>query len=541
MGTIACNALNISEQGMVYFDGVSVFSGVDGGTAGNVLTSNGTGSPPSFQAASGGISSVNATTCGSSVAFIPATGNALLQVTDASLNTIIGESSGGSTTIGTTNQSFGAFNMNDPAFTGTQNSICGSFCMQVSGSASGNSIVGNASGQTLTTGANSNTILGSSVFATLTTGHSNVGVGNSSGGNYTSSESNNLLINNAGVLGDQGVTRIGNSNQTSCFVSGISNVTLSNPSAQTVVVDPSTGQLGSTTGSNSLKVTTYNVSDSPATWTKDSRTKIIEIFGWAGGGGGGSGRKGTTALSGGGGGGSAGGGIYYKGLASAFGNTETVIIGAGGAGGTAQSTDANNGVVGVVGGNTSFGNIKCLGGNFGAAGTTGTAVGGNGVAYIQCFSGSTNGAAGGNGTETTSSTNAANTTATIPFLGTSGGGGGGCDSVTQRVGGNGSNRVDISLATILAGGLGGLESTGIAGTNGNTPPTSGGTMCGGSGGGGGGGYSIGAGDATTGGNGGNGAIPGGGGGGGGGGLTAVAISGAGGNGANGQVIVIEYF
>lgn len=49
------NCLNITQQGMVYFDGQSVFTGIDGGDAGDVLTSNGTGQPPSFQPASSGV------------------------------------------------------------------------------------------------------------------------------------------------------------------------------------------------------------------------------------------------------------------------------------------------------------------------------------------------------------------------------------------------------------------------------------------------------------------------------------------------------
>lgn len=47
--TGTANSLNISQQGIVYFDGISIFSGIDGSTVGKVLTSNGTGVSPSFQ------------------------------------------------------------------------------------------------------------------------------------------------------------------------------------------------------------------------------------------------------------------------------------------------------------------------------------------------------------------------------------------------------------------------------------------------------------------------------------------------------------
>ena len=44
------NAVNIKSQGTVYFNGTGTFSGLDGSTSGYVLTSNGTGVAPSFQA-----------------------------------------------------------------------------------------------------------------------------------------------------------------------------------------------------------------------------------------------------------------------------------------------------------------------------------------------------------------------------------------------------------------------------------------------------------------------------------------------------------
>jgi len=46
------NAINLSAQGVTYYNGAGVFSGVDASTAGFVMTSNGTGVAPSFQATS---------------------------------------------------------------------------------------------------------------------------------------------------------------------------------------------------------------------------------------------------------------------------------------------------------------------------------------------------------------------------------------------------------------------------------------------------------------------------------------------------------
>ncbi len=94
---------------------------------------------------------------------------------------------------------------------------------------------------------------------------------------------------------------------------------------------------------NNMKFTTYTVADSPATWNKDPRTQMVTVYINAGGGGGGSGRKGLNTAGGGGGGGAGGGGIYCTQPASVFGNSETIIIGAGGTGGASQSTDSTNG------------------------------------------------------------------------------------------------------------------------------------------------------------------------------------------------------
>ncbi len=45
------NAINLSSQGVAYYNGTGTFSGLDGSTAGKLLTSNGTGVAPSFQTA----------------------------------------------------------------------------------------------------------------------------------------------------------------------------------------------------------------------------------------------------------------------------------------------------------------------------------------------------------------------------------------------------------------------------------------------------------------------------------------------------------
>lgn len=46
------NAIDLQQQGVTYYDGAGNFTGVDGSTSGFVMTSNGTGTAPSFQATS---------------------------------------------------------------------------------------------------------------------------------------------------------------------------------------------------------------------------------------------------------------------------------------------------------------------------------------------------------------------------------------------------------------------------------------------------------------------------------------------------------
>ncbi len=48
------NAINLKSQGIAYYDGAGLFSGIDASTAGYVYTSNGPGAVPSFQAAASG-------------------------------------------------------------------------------------------------------------------------------------------------------------------------------------------------------------------------------------------------------------------------------------------------------------------------------------------------------------------------------------------------------------------------------------------------------------------------------------------------------
>lgn len=202
------------------------------GTAGQVLTSNGAGTIPTYQAAaSGGITTINGDSgsitgstvtikagvstqnCGSSVSFVNSGTTSTLNVTDANNNTIIGAAAGNATISG-----------------------------------SGNVIVGAAGAPILTSGIN-NTAMGPSTLQFLTTGSYNTCYGRGSGSNYTGAESSNILLGNVnGVVGESNVIRIGSqgsgtAQQNKCFVAGITGVAVS--SLNVVTIDTSTGQLGS--------------------------------------------------------------------------------------------------------------------------------------------------------------------------------------------------------------------------------------------------------------------------------------------------------
>ena len=114
-----------------------------------------------------------------------------------------------------------------------------------------------------------------------------------------------------------------------------------------------------------------------STWVKPANAKIVHVLMFGGGGGGAAGavkrsdEAATSVLSGGGGGG-AGGKIELWLNAADLGSTQSVVIGAGGAGGIGSSTTPSSGLNGEVntsrgqdGGVTSFYNMYAAGGSAG--------------------------------------------------------------------------------------------------------------------------------------------------------------------------------
>ena len=281
----------------------------------------------------------------------------------------------------------------------------------------------------------------------------------------------------------------------------------------------------------------FTVFDADGTYTKPSGLKRVMLAVIGAGGGGGSGRRGAAASNRFGGGGGGGGAFVLLSLtADAISPTTAVTIGVGGVGGAGQTADGNNGSAGTAGGDSSFGGIAIArGGNFGGGGSTAAGAIGSGGPTASCNPNygpfSLTGANGAAGNTITTSAGATG------FIGTTGAAGGG--------GGGGINSANTSGVAAMTGGAvyqNGILQTGpVSGASPNgvdnksvflhmsTTLTSG--------------YGLGTGGAggvpaTP--NGGNGGLYGAGGGGGSGVLDGTT-SGAGGNGADGLVVIMEIY
>ena len=96
-----------------------------------------------------------------------------------------------------------------------------------------------------------NSAYGYESLVALLSGNNNLALGGSAGSAYVAAESNNIVLNNAGIVGDNNTIRIGvqgsgSGQQNKAFMAGIVGVTVSNPS--TVVINTTTGQLGVASG-----------------------------------------------------------------------------------------------------------------------------------------------------------------------------------------------------------------------------------------------------------------------------------------------------
>ena len=293
------------------------------------------------------------------------------------------------------------------------------------------------------------------------------------------------------------------------------------------------------------------------TWVKPPGALWVQVYLVSGGDGGGSGARAASGLRSGGAGGNGGQVLDLTTgpmiPASVFGSTETVTIGAGGAGGAAK-TSPGNGHSGGAGGTTMFGPFAVGSAYNGTTGGEGGNTSRNAYTPIPvrvwAWDGVTNGAyiggyialtaarGGGGWTYTTNDNQPHYRGAVGPRNPGGGGGGSGFDAsnnaaTTASAGGRGyAMESGVPPTTYIHDGYGG-----VAGTTASRDGGAGISVFKGSGGGGGC-----AGDVAgimPGGTGGAGAYPGGGGGGGGA-STEGANSGAGGAGAAGYVQVITW-
>ncbi len=310
-GTNATSMTN--TDGVVYYDGTRLVT-TTVGTAGQILTSNGAGVAPTFQTGSGGggVTSITGNSGGAQTGAITLTGGTsgalfagsagtitesfnFLAMPDtnagatvgyikfgsnpvmafyggiATKNMFIGNLSGNASLTGTLNTSVGYGSMTTVT-TGSGNTCLGgntmsavtdaSFCTAVGYNAlhavtdsNSNTAIGEAALQSLTstTGDGLNTAVGVGALFNLVSGVNNIAMGNLAGDQLTTNDSNNIIIGDVGVAGDNQVIRIGAlGTQTTCYIQGIDGASIGITSNQ-VFVDSSNGQLGTNVSSRRYK------------------------------------------------------------------------------------------------------------------------------------------------------------------------------------------------------------------------------------------------------------------------------------------------
>lgn len=272
-----------NTDGVVYFDGTRLVT-TTVGTATNVLTSNGAGVAPTFQAPAASSITITGNTggalAGNAFTFITANSTVIFagagttQTLDFSRtnNLVFGSSlpalAGGDTT---TSIGVGASNA---MTSGLANSILGYQAFRAATSGSSNVVIGyqaliggnpsnniaiGASSLPGSTG-NGNIGIGPNAFSGTTSGAFNLGIGISVGANLiTGTESSNIYIQNSGVNAESNVLRIGTSGSSAlqinkCFIAGIDGV---NVGSVARVVTESSDQLGTAviTGGTGISVT----------------------------------------------------------------------------------------------------------------------------------------------------------------------------------------------------------------------------------------------------------------------------------------------
>ncbi len=191
------------------------------------------------------------TLAGSSVGFTASGTSVTLNNTDSNQNTFLGASSGGSSTTGNNNVGVG-YSCLANVGSGARHVGVGSTCLTSVSSSIQNTAIGYSAGLNLD--GDENVLLGYQCAKNFTSGSNNIIVGVRSGNAYTASESNNIIIGNLGVVGENHTIRIGDpgagfAQQNMCFIAGIHNATVTGAA---VLID-SSGQLGDIASSERFK------------------------------------------------------------------------------------------------------------------------------------------------------------------------------------------------------------------------------------------------------------------------------------------------
>jgi len=185
-----------------------------------------------------------AANCGATVEFVNGGVVSTLNVTDSSNNTIIGLGSGSSAFGGTDCVALGKGNLLNGLTTANGFCILGNNCL-----------INNTSGF-------NHIAIGLGSLHNLTGGRGVIAIGTGSGSAYTSTESSNIVISNAGVIGESNTVRLGaqgsgNGQQDTCFIAGITGTspTVNNPQ---VVTCNSQGLMNVITANNAGFILTSN-------------------------------------------------------------------------------------------------------------------------------------------------------------------------------------------------------------------------------------------------------------------------------------------
>ena len=231
-------------------------SAVSGGTVVETITGN-TGGPVSPTAGNINIVTTNATPV---FAGAGSTETLDFNLTNLVLGSSLPALAGGSSNVGVGQSILAAVT------TGSGNAGVGYQALSSLTTGPFNTAVGyQALSSITTTGANSafgasalnsctgvqNTGIGYDALISLTSGGGNTALGYEAGINYTSTEANNIVIKNAGVLGESNTIHIGTQGggagqQNVCFIAGITGVNVGSV-ADVVSIATGTGQLGTTT------------------------------------------------------------------------------------------------------------------------------------------------------------------------------------------------------------------------------------------------------------------------------------------------------